>query len=228
MKYSLLILIILLFGCTFSSAQKKQCFCAAGPTMNGSSNGCATKKLSNGAKLYWQYTCKRIWFTLETAKRKKIVIDEIPIDLGDLTFRLGFHFIKEFNRGVLFRGGCPANGPCNYTLIDKNNGRVLKRLNQLIRIDTEAFSEPAHPYEYDFVVYFSAKYDRLIVLYIDSNKHWSIPFDAEKNGVSALTPEYQFKKMTLKDSVLTLFYVTGDNENKQLNINLKNGKYSRR
>ena len=226
-KYTIVILVLLLFGYTYSYGQKKQCLCGKDPVMNEATTDCETIKLKNGTRLYWQYNCKRIWYTLQNPKGRKIVIDEMPVDLFGYTFRLGFHFIKEFKKGVLFRGGCPANGPCNYTLIDKNNGRLLKSFDQLIQIDTDIFSEPPHPYEYNFVVYFSEKYDRLKIFYIDTKRTLSIPFVAEKNGFDYISPEYQFKKMILKGSLLTLRYVTVEKENRELRIDLKTGKYGR-
>src|ERR1044072_2163114 len=224
LKHYLFIFVLLFLSCTYSYGQKKQCFCSKDPVMNEATTDCYTLKLKNGSRLYWQYNCKRIWYTLQNPKGRKIVIDEMPVDLFGYTFRLGFHFIKEFKKSVLFRGGCPANGPCNYTLIDKNNGRLLKSFDQLIQIDTDIFSEPSHPYEYNFVVYFSKKYDRLIIFYVYTGRSLSIPclpFGAEKNEFDDINPEYQFKEMTLKGNLLILRYVTVERENRELRIDLK-------
>ncbi len=132
MKYFRPIVFILVF-CSYSYGQKKHCFCAKVPEMNSATVSCETAKLKNNSKLYWQYDCNRIWLTLENAKGKKAVINEVDVELFGYTYRLGYYLIKEYKNSLLFRSGCPANGPCIYTLIDKNNGKIIKRKNQINR-----------------------------------------------------------------------------------------------
>jgi hypothetical protein len=110
MKHILKILFILAFGQIFG--QKKQCHCDTDTLMDGSTTSCKSTVLKNNSKLYWQYNCNRIWLTLENNKGKKIVINEVDVELYNYTYRLGYHFVKEFDKTILFRSGCPANGPC--------------------------------------------------------------------------------------------------------------------
>jgi hypothetical protein len=191
--------------------------------MNKATVSCDTTILSNKAKLYWQYNCDRIWLTLENANGQKNMIDEVPVELYGYTYRLGFHLIREFDKTILFRSGCPANGPCIYTLIDKNNGNKIKEFDQLICIDTDIKWKNAHKYNFDFVVYLSDTTDHLIIYYIDSKRILKVPF---KEKLTSVIPQHQFKEITLNNNILTLTYKLDDNKSKTLNINLNDKKYS--
>lgn len=91
---------------------------------------------------------------MENVKKQKTVIDEVPAELFAYTFRLGFHLEREFQKSILFRSSCAANGPCTYVLIDKSSGKKLKEFGQLICVDTD---------DVDFVVYFDNKSDQITV-----------------------------------------------------------------
>ena len=192
--------------------------------MNGATVSCDTTTFSNNAQLYWQYNCDKIWLTLENVRKNKFIIDEVPVDLFNLTYRLGYHLIKEYSNSLLFRSGCPANGPCIYTLIDKDNGKKLKEFDQLICIDTDVKWENAHKYNFDFIVYFSDKADHLIIYYVDSNRTLKVPF---KEKLTGIIPQHQFDEMTLENNTLTLFYELDSNTKKTLKIDLNDKKYSR-
>lgn len=207
-----------------TSGQANPCFCDKDTLMNEATVSCDTTIFSNNAKLYWQYNCDRIWLTLENASGQKFEIDEVPVELYGYTYRLGFHLIKEFDKTILFRSGCPANGPCIYTLIDKSNGQKLKEFDQLICIDTDVKWENAHKYNFDFIVYFSDKADYLIIYYVDSNRTLKVPF---KEKLTGIIPQHQFDKMTLENNILTLFYESDRNTKKTLKIDLNDKKYSR-
>lgn len=204
------------------SAQNKQCNCDKDTLMNTVTTSCNTTILSNKSKLYWQYNCDKIWLTLENIKGKRIVIDEVPVEYYSYTYRLGFHLIKEFEKAILFRSGCPANGPCIYILIDKSTGKKINEFGQLICIDTKAREDL--PYQFDFIVYPDADQKNLVVEYINISKKLTIPFDLEKNNLTAAIPEYQFDKMKLHGNILTLYYTTNDYKKLHLKIDLRNKK----
>lgn len=208
---------LLIFISLFFFSQKKQCFCEENPEMNAATTSCETTFLKNGAKLYWQYNCKKIWLTLEN-KEKKIEIDQIGVSDYGLTYRLGFHFIKEYKNSILFRSGCGATGPCFYVLIDKNTGKKLKEFDQLICIDTDIKMENPHPYQFPFVVYLSPKSDHLIIYFIDTQKIIKVPF---KEKLVDMIPENQFTKMEVKNNKLIISYDTNKDILKTLEINLK-------
>ncbi|MFN0255088.1 hypothetical protein [Pedobacter ureilyticus] len=182
--------------------------------MNEATVSCDTTRLSNQSTIYWQYNCDRIWLTLENKKKEKFVIDSVPPELYGYTYRLGYHLIKEFDSGLLFRSGCPANGPCIYTLINKYNGKVLDEFNQLICIEK---SSNDSKYNFNFIVYFSANQSYLIINYLDKNKRLKIPFQEK---LTAAVPEQQFDKMILDQYILTLQYYSDNGTPKALKINL--------
>ncbi|KIA88891.1 hypothetical protein OA86_09610 [Kaistella jeonii] len=207
-----------MFISTFFFSQKKQCFCAENPEMNNATTSCETKVLKNGAKLYWQFNCNKIWLTLEN-KKKKIEIDQMDVSDFGLTYRLGFHFIKEYKNSLLFRTGCGATGPCSYVLIDKKTGKKLKEFNQLICIDTDITTENAHPYSFPFVVYLSPETDHLIIYFIDTQKIIKVPF---REKLVYAIPENQFTKMEVRNNRLIITYDTSKDILKSLKIDLKN------
>ena len=193
---------LLIFISLFFFSQKKQFFCAENPEMNEATTSCETTFLKNGEKLYWQYNCKKIWLTLEN-KKKKIEIDQIGVSDYGLTYRLGFHFIKEYKNSILFRSGCGATGPCSYVLIDKKTGKKLKEFDQLICIDTDIKMENSHPYQFPFVLYLSSKTAHLIIYFIDTQKVIKVPFNEKLVDV---IPENQFTKMEVKNNKLLISY----------------------
>ena len=214
---------LLTFGQTHG--QKKQCHCDIEASMNGATTNCKTTVFKNKSKLYWQYNCNRIWLTLEDINGRKTVIDEVDVELFGYTYRLGFHLIKEFDKTLLFRSGCPANRPCIYSLIDKSTGKLIKEFRQLICIDTDIREDKT--YQFDFVVYFSDNYDKLKIYKINTKQILTIPFDTKQNNLTAVVPEQHFDKMKLKGKLLTIYYTTTKNKELELSINLANKKYSR-
>lgn len=213
-KFYLLVFTIFSF---LSFAQKKQCFCAESPEMNDATTSCETKVLNNGAKLYWQYNCEKIWLTLEN-ENKKIQIDQIDLSDYGITYRLGFHFIKEYKNSILFRTGCGATGPCSYVLIDKYSGKKLKKFNQLIDIDTDVKMENPHPYSFPFVIYLSPDSDHLILYFVDTQKIIQLPL---KEKIGFIIPENHFSEMRVKDNLFYLTFTNGNEVKKKLKFKLR-------
>ncbi|MEO8148175.1 MAG: hypothetical protein ABI723_11080 [Bacteroidia bacterium] len=220
----LLAILILSLYMTPAFGQNKNCFCEKDSLMNQSVIECDTTKLSNGSKLFWQYNCDRIWFTLENAKGNRVVLDEVDVKLYGYTYRLGYHLIKEYKNSLLFRSGCGATGPCDYILIDKANGAKLKELSNLICVDTDAQWDSSYAYPFDFIVYLSDSSNNLMIYYIDNKKKLTVPF---KEKLTAAIPEQQFDKMTLNKNILTIYYETDEREKSQMKIDLSDKKYCR-
>lgn len=221
--YIFTILVGLFFACKSPEAkkiitQKNTCFCENDSLLNVSTVSCDTTIFNNKSKLYWQFNCDKIWLTLENKNGQKAIIDTVPIGLYPYTYRLGFHLIKEFDKTILFRSGCPANGPCVYTLIDKNTGNKIKEFDQLICIDTEDDN-----YIFDFIVYLSDSNNNIIIDFVDKEKSLKIPFT--DNLTSTAYPQQQFEEMSLTNNILELTYWTNDNTKKKLIINLNDEKY---
>lgn len=222
MKIFPVLILLFCFGQAFG--QKKDCFCDQDTLMNGATVDCETVLLKNKAKLYWQYNCDRIWLTLENSSRKKMVLDDMDVTFYAYTYRLGYHLVKEYQHTLLFRSGCPANGPCVYTLVDKETGGIVDTFDQLICIDTDSKWEDTHEYAYDFVVYFSEDAKSLKVQSINRKKTWTVAFDAAANKLTSVIPEHQFNRMVLKGDLLVLDYTNDAGKNLQLKIRLSNKK----
>lgn len=214
----LFIISLLNIGITFCYGQQKQCSCNDNEAMKEAPISCETILLKNKAKLYWQFNCNKIWLTLQNNIGKKIVINEVNIDLYSYVYRLGYHLIKEYKNSLLFRNGCSANGPCVYKLINKSNGQKIKEFNQLICIDTDIETENPHNYKYNFLVYLSDSANYLNVYFIDTKKVIKVPFKFE---LTSVMPNNQFEKIEVKNNILTLYFEE-KNENQIFKINLNN------
>jgi hypothetical protein len=181
-----------------------QCSCQRNPEVV-SSVDCDVNLISRGAKLYWQVNCKRAWLTLEQKTGTHILLDEIPFELASDTYRLGFHLIREFKETLLFRGGCPANGPCIYSLINKTTGKLVRRFPQLIQIDTDTGENP-RKYPYDFVVYLSDDMKWINVYFV--NKKRSVR-SAFRDRLTGIIPAYEFTDMKVERDQLVMKYNDG-------------------
>ena len=194
MKY---VCILFLFSLLYfpSQSQEKKCNCPIDSSINESTVSCEVKVLSNGAKLYWQYTCDRIWLTLQQKDGKKKVINEVPIEYYGYTFRLGFHLMKEYKTSLLFRSGCPANGPCNFILIDKNTGKKIEEFGELI------YDHKTQKL-FDFVVSFQQT-NTLRLYYVNAKKSFLIK--VHPDHFRAVVPEYSIDEISLKNRILKLY-----------------------
>ena len=190
------LILILFFSIKLSYAQKKECGCQKDSLINKNTTDCKTTYLKNGAKLYWQFNCKTIWLTLENKSGKRIKIHDVPIEYYPYTYRLGYSLCKEYKKLMLFRYGCPANGPCMFALINKNSGKKIKELPELIyNHTTDIF--------YDFIIYFSSP-NSLILYFAETGRGYKIPIN--RKYFNALIPEYQFDDIVLKNNIVTLTY----------------------
>ena len=217
-----LLSILLLFLSIQTFGQDKHCFCELNSLMNNGAISCDTLSLKNNSIIYWQYNCDSIWLTLEHINGNKVIIDNVPVELYGYAYRLGFELIKEFDNALLFRNGCSANGPCSYSLLDKNNGRLKREFDQLICIDTDMNQEDPHAYDLDFVVYLADSTDDLIIFYVNSGKTLEVPF---KQKLTSPIPQQQFEKMSLENNILTLVYELDNKNNQTFKIDLDNQKY---
>lgn len=186
----------------------RECYCSATALDEypGANVRCETEELSDGTKFYWQYDCKWIWLTLENKDGMKFVINEVPVNLHGYAYRLGYHFIKEFKKGILFRSGCSGSGPCEgYYLVDRMNGKVIKRFPQLIEIDSDARVKDPSPYLHDFVVYLAYEPSRLIVYFIEYGRTYSTILAQEPKGA---IPERQFSDLHFENGKIKLNYTS--------------------
>jgi hypothetical protein len=196
-------LTILLFVIFFNAveAQPRQCGCATDTLITDVVN-CHTRKLKNGAELFYQFNCDSVWLTLKTANKRKHILylmkGKTYKELFGYTFRLGYNFCHEFDKYLLFRNACPANGPCNFTLVNKTTGKIFKELGELI------YDHKTNKF-YDFILYLSDKSkQKLVIYYPDKNKKYFISLDNfDSRGYA---PEYDFDEVGVQNNILTLRY----------------------
>jgi hypothetical protein len=182
------------------------CGCGQDSLMNENTISCDTTILRNQSKLYYQFNCDSIWLTLEDIQEQKVVLytekDNFK-QLYGLQYRLGYHLAKEYEKYLLFRTGCPANGPCNFVLIDKTNGKLIKEFGELIyNHQTDEL--------YDFVLYFSESGDTIIAEFIDTGKQIKIP--VKKQHFNAVIPEYIFDNISYENNIISLTYQYEENK----------------
>jgi hypothetical protein len=221
---SYLALIILLFTISIPCivlAQKSQCGCANNKSINESVTKCDTITLKNGSKLYYQFNCEKVWLTLENKRHRRKVIylmsGEEYKQLYGYHYRIGYSFAKEYNKYLLFRNGCSANGPCNFVLIDKYTGKKIKEFGELIyNHKTGSF----HP----FIMHFNGRDEvsALILEYVDTHKKYEIAVNP--SYFSGYCPEYMIDEVIVNKGVLILKFnveTGGKNTTRQLVIDLK-------
>ena len=195
--------------------QDLKCRCATDTLITQYATDCKEIHLKNNSKLYYQFNCDSIWLTLENNLCKKIIIYSMTTQLYGYTYRLGYQLSREYDNSLLFRYGCPANGPCKFVLIDKNNGRKLREFGELIYDhETREF--------YDFVIYFS-NLRTLTIDYIETKKTINVPIDSSRFNYTV--PEYQFVNVKLIDDTLNLkleYFENDTVKNENMKINVKN------
>ncbi len=157
--------------------------------------GCDTTILKNKSLLYYQFDCDSIWLTLENISGNKKVIDNMDPEL----YRLGYYLTKEFQRSLLFRHSCLGSAPCEYDLIDKETGKLIKEFGKLIYNADDSLS--------NFIVYFSDDSFSFITLhYIDTDKKYKIKILTEQfNGIE-IHAEQQFERPKIENNLVTLLY----------------------
>ncbi len=155
-----------------------------------------TTYLSNGALLYYQINSDSLWLTLEN--KNKLVLFSTGFDFIGYHYRLDYQFYKEFDKYLLFRYGCPANGSCNFVLINKTNGTIYKDLPELIyNHETEKIE--------DYLIYLSENREKLIFYNVDLNKKFEYKHGIEEIK-TAIAPEYIFDSVKRNSNKIELFY----------------------
>jgi hypothetical protein len=159
---------------------------------------CDTITLTNKALLYYQFNCDTIWLTFENTNKNKTVLFSMGTELVGYNYRLGFQLTKEFKNSLLFRYGCPANGPCEYVLVSKSTGQQEKKFHELVYTSQD---QPTN-----IIIYFTdGSLNSLTIYHIDTKKKYNIKIPGNRFKY-ALFPEQQFENPELKKNVLILLY----------------------
>lgn len=210
------ILTIILTLWTVVSFGQNICSCDSSEYQNHSVD-CDIDTLISGDLLYYQHNCDSIWLTLEKDDRKIILFSTEP-DLHQYHYRLDPQLVNEFEKHLLFRFGCPANGPCGHFAVDIETGKKTAEYYELI------FKGQGD--ETNFVV--GLDYMQIKVFSLITNEIDSIPFDSKR--LTSIIPEYQFDEGQIKNGILILPYSyrdvkTDELKNKIVEIEIK--KYNR-
>jgi hypothetical protein len=198
----ILLWLLVLVSPFISLAQSKQCNCSKDKYMRGSIN-CKTVVLKNDSKLYYQFNCDSLWLTLEHKSGIRKVIYSMSgnmfKELYGYNYRLGYQLAKEYKRYLLFRSGCPANGPCNFILVNNVNGKKVKEFGELIY-------DHSNNLFYDFILYLKNKNNKLYLVldYIDTGRKHT--FLLNKNDFTGIIPEYQINDVMVHNNVLLITY----------------------
>ncbi|MDP4219859.1 MAG: hypothetical protein Q8916_13200 [Bacteroidota bacterium] len=178
---------------------------------------CNPTLLKNGTRIYYQFDCDSIWLVHESTNGKKKNIFSTTTEYYGYHFRLDYYLVKEYSHSLLFSHNCHPNLPCDYSLLDKDNGEKLEdfdQLNdQLIYNSTEAGN--------DFIIYFKDSIPSgITLLYIDSGKKYSFSIDPERFNSNGRSPAFQFEEPILnkKRQLLILPYRYLDNSKNERGV----------
>lgn len=212
MRSKSLIFTIILLSATIYTYGQSQCACNRDSLWTANIN-CDTTYLKDHSFLYYQFNCDSSWLTIENKTGKKKVLCSIDYELSGYTYRLGFRLIKEYQKYLLFRYGCPANGPCYHVLLNKTSWKETQHFNEIIYSNENSGK--------GFIIYFSNnKLSSLTIHFIDSNKKYfiNIPGNRFHNN---LIPESQFNEGVIKNKLLLLPYEYKDSSDKWLKDEIK-------
>lgn len=213
MKRLLIILLLFILNNELVIGQNN-CGCETSPNYN-SFISCDTIEFDNSRKLYRQFNCDSSWLTFEIDSLHKKILFSIEKRLIDLTPKLGYQFVKEYSKTVLFIN-CQSSGggyPKNYELINKENGEVFKKLGPILYYSRDDLNE--------FVVTLKIDTIPLIVFYnLKTGIVEEHPISEEVNDLTISIHEDMFPETHFKDAFLAngIFRITYNYKN---NINKK-------
>ena len=211
-NYNPILIFLLLITFSFNSyaqqiyqaTKKKNCNCKIKPNLNEVIS-CDTIVFKNGSKLYRQFNCDSSWLTFKSKSNSKVLYS-LEKPFIELTERLGFQFIKEYENSLLFENRQVSGGgfPENYELLDKDNAKVIANFGSII-YHSDLDSE-------NYILYLSDDSLNTVTYYdirSQSKFNFSIPKGRLRKTVmdsSQMFPEYLFDKPTLKNNILVLVY----------------------
>lgn len=183
----------------------KNCGCKSNPDLTEFIS-CDTTRFQNGAMLYRQFNCDSSWLTFENKSGVKRVLFSLEKPLNELTGRLGYIFVKEYQNSLLFINKKASGGgfPVDFELLSKDNGQVLKEFGTIIFHSDDSLN--------NYVLYLSSdSLDTLTLYSVDQNKdfNFSIPKGRLRKTLSETSqtfPEFLFEEPSIDKSILTLTY----------------------
>jgi hypothetical protein len=207
MRYRLILLS--LYISTISYGQN--CHCEDNPELNEIVS-CDTISFSNKAKLYRRFNCDSSWLTFESKLGKKTVLYSLEQPLIELTERLGYQYIQEYQKSFLIMNnlisGCCT--PPEYLLFSKDNGQLIKNIGGVVYYSERRSN--------NFLLYFTnSSLNSLTLFYVDTGKRFNIRLPVgrftttlEKTG--DLYGEYLFDEASLANTKFSIGYRYQRNE----------------
>lgn len=186
---------------------QRTCGCGASDYEGRPAVNCDTRQLKGGYSLYYRYDCRRVWLTLQKGAWKKVIFEDDTRTVN-LTYRLGYQPRGDFNRYTLFRYGCPANGPCEYVLLRKRDGRKIRSYDYRDLIgDPQDLDMPC-------ILYFDDSREYICIDYMAAaRKVIRIKVNESHFGMYS---DYSWKSITLKNDVLRMTYKRTDDSSSKL------------
>jgi len=182
---------------------------------------CDTTRLRNGAILFYQYTCDSLWLTLRQPNGTTAVLhSQTDSDVFLLAYRLAYHLLAEYDKTLLFRYGCPANGPCEIVVVDKENGKKLLQFSDPDLLNHEAtipggLPEGDHP---DFLLFGGGDGKSMVLYYLNTWKKYRIPTQPLR---LPSTPDCLLDGVTRTADRIVLTYLYDNNDTLTRYINLR-------
>jgi hypothetical protein len=167
---------------------------------------CDTIFFNNGSKLYRQFNCDSSWLTFENKNKVKKIMASMDKSSIELTERLGYQFVKEYNKTLLFENRQASGGgfPINFELINKENGEMAEELGTIIYYTDDATN--------NFILYLTTEsLDTLTFYNMDNEKKFdfSIPKGRLLKTIQeseTMFPEFLFDEPKKDNNILTLSY----------------------
>jgi hypothetical protein len=208
-----LILVTTFFSCNIFAQKnikkrktiENNCSCKNNPLLKESIS-CDTTYFDNGSKLYRQFNCDSSWLTFENKNKVKKIMSSMDKSLIELTERLGYQYVKEYKKTLLFENRQASGGgfPINFELINKENGEMAEELGTIIYYTDDTTN--------NFILYLTTEsLDTLTFYNMDNDKKYefSIPKDRLLKTVKEseiMFPEFLFEEPKIENNILTLTY----------------------
>lgn len=153
--------------------------------------------LMNEARLYYRFNCDSIWLTYDNGISSRVLYVN-DIDLHNYSYRLFYQFQAEFHDFILFRYGCPANGPCLYDLVHKKTGAVTQTFDALVYT--------GHLKEANFIIGLSDPDKHMLIIYDINHQQVDSIYMANANVFQSIIPTQEFQEPIIEGNRMSLRY----------------------
>ena len=206
------ILVILIAGFTYlqtisaqDTSPMNNCYCIEDSALSDFV-GCDTTSFSNGSRLYRQFNCDSSWLVFEQNDGTKKTMSSLQKPMIEYTERLGYQFVKEYRRSLLFMNRQASGGgfPVDFELLSKDNAALIENFGHIIYYSDDSIN--------NYVLYLSSgNLDTLTFYNIDAEAKYFFPVPAGRlsktvSESSVMFPEYLFDEPKISENILTIVY----------------------